>query len=232
MERSVRNTLASLTVLLFGCVLTAQGQTPVFTSSGVWNAATQAAGPIAPGMLAFINGSNLGASRLTDCAVTTPVPTTCNGVQVLVNGQLAPVLNTVSSELEFQVPFNVSGNSATLQVKATTNGTTLQSAIVTVSVAATAPGLYSASGTGSGTGYYYDLAQTLFSAPAGPVQAGDTVVLYGTGFGATTPVVAAGIRGPDPLAICQAAVTLTVGTVVAAVQVAGLQPADSPSAVQ
>jgi uncharacterized protein (TIGR03437 family) len=99
-------------------------------------------------------------------------------------------------------------------------------------VAATAPGLYSASGTGSGTGYYYDLAQTLFSAPAGPVQAGDTVVLYGTGFGATTPVVAAGIRGPDPLAICQAAVTLTVGTVVAAVQVAGLQPADSPSAVQ
>jgi uncharacterized protein (TIGR03437 family) len=212
-------------------VLTAQGQTPAFTSSGVWNAATQAAGPIAPGMLAFINGSNLGSSRFTDCAVTPPVPTTCNGVSVLVNGQLAPVLNTVSGELEFQVPFNLGGSSATLQVTSAPNGTTLSSAIVTVSVAATAPGLYSESGTGSGTGYYYDLAQSLFSAPAGPVQAGDTVVLFGTGFGATTPVVAAGIRGPDPVAVSVAAVTLTVGTAAATVQVAGLQPADSPSAV-
>jgi len=63
------------------------------------------------------------------------------------------------------------------------------------------------------------------------VQTGDTVALFGTGFGATNPAVAAGIRGPDPVAISAAVVTLTVGTATATVQVAGLQPADSPSAV-
>ena len=224
----MRNTLTSLTVLLFGCVLVAQGQTPAFTSSGVWNAATQAAGPIAPGMLAFINGSNLGSSRFTDCAVKPPVPTVCNGISVLVNGQLAPVLNAVSSELEFQVPFNVSGSSATIQVTSTTNGTTLSSAIVTMSVAATAPGLYSASGTGAGTGYYYDNQGVFLAKVSSPVQQGDTIELYGTGFGVTSPLGTAGSLGPEPVAASVAAVTLTVGTVAAAVQVAGLVPYDSP----
>ena len=224
----MRNTLTSLTVLLFGCVLAAQGQTPAFTSSGVWNAATQAAGPIAPGMLAFINGSNLGSSRFLDCAIAPPVPTTCNGVSVLVNGQLAPVLNAVSSELEFQVPFNVSGSSATLQVTSTNNGSTLSSAIVSVSVAATAPGLYSANGTGAGTGYYYDDQGVFLAKVSSPVQQGDTIALYGTGFGVTSPLGTAGTRGPEPVAAAVAAVTLTVGTGTAAVQVAGLVPYDAP----
>ena len=227
----MRNTLTSLTVLLFGCALGAQAQTPAFTSAGVLNAASLAAGTIAPGMLAAITGSNLGSANFFNCVVNTlPMPTTCNGVQVLVNGQPAPVAYESASQLSFQVPFSVSG-SATIQVThTTTSGATLSSAIVTVPVAATAPGLYSTHGTGSGTAYYYDISQsslgTVFS---NPVQASDTVVMYGTGFGATSPAVAVGSRGPDPLAVCVAAVTLTVGTVAATVQVAGLEPTDSPA---
>ena len=228
MERSVRNTLTSLTVLLFGCVLTAQGQTPAFTSTGVLNAASQTAGPIAPGMLAFINGSNLGSSISKDCAVTLPVPTTCNGVSVLVNGQLAPVVYSAASELEFQVPFNVSGSSATIQVTSTVSGTLLSSAIVTVPAAATAPALYAS----NGGAYYWDNQQTGISPEfSTAVQPGDTLELYGTGFGATNPVVAAGIRGPDPLAVCVAIVTLTVNGNAVPVQTAGLLPSDSPATI-
>ena len=226
MERSVRNTLTSLTVLLFGCVLTAQGQTPAFTSTGVLNAASQTAGPIAPGMLAFINGSNLGSSISKDCAVTLPVPTTCNGVSVLVNGQLAPVVYSAASELEFQVPFNVSGSSATIQVTSTVSGTLLSSAIVTVPAAATAPALYAS----NGGAYYWDNQQTGISPEfSTAVQPGDTLELYGTGFGATNPVVAAGISGPYPLAVCVAAVTVTINGSAALVQTAGLLPPDSPA---
>src|ERR1039458_3631358 len=231
MERSVRNTLTSLTVLLLGCVLTAQAQTPAFTSAGVLNAASLAGGAIAPGMLAAITGSNLGSANFFNCANTPPLPTSCNGVQVLVNGQAAPVAYESASEISFQVPFNVSG-SATIQVTHTVSGTTLFSAIVAVPVTATVPGLYSISGAGTGTGYYYDDQQTGYSKQfSTSVQPGDTVELYGTGFGATNPVVAAGIRGPDPLAVCVATVTLTVGSNAVPVQTAGLLPSDSPATI-
>ncbi len=231
MERSLRNTLTSLSVLLFGCVLAAQGQTPVFTSAGVLNAASLAAGTIAPGMVAAITGSNLGTAGLFSCSSVPPLPTNCNGVQVLVNGQAAPMAYESAAELSFQVPFNVSG-SATIQVISSASGTTLSSTIVSVPVAATVPGLYSINGAGTGTAYYFDDQQTGYSSQfSTAVQPGDTVELYGTGFGATTPVVAAGIRGPDPLAVCVATVTLTVNGSTVPVETAGLLPSDSPAKI-
>src|ERR1017187_8810119 len=231
MERSVRNTLTSLTVLLLGCVLTAQGQTPTFTSAGVLNAASMTGGTIAPGMLTVITGSNLGSANFFNCANALPLPTTCNKVQVLVNGVSAPGAYESASTVSFQAPFNVSG-SATIQVTSSLSGTALSSPVVAVPVAATAPGLYSISGTGAGTGYYFDDQQSgIFKQFSTSVQPGDTLELYGTGFGATNPVVAPGIRGPDPLAVCVAQVTLTVNGNAVPVQTAGLLPSDSPATI-
>ena len=231
MERSVRNTLTSLTVLLLGCVLTVQGQTPTFTSAGVLNAASMTGGTIAPGMLTVITGSNLGSANFFNCANALPLPTTCNKVQVLVNGLAAPVAYESASAVSFQVPFNVSG-SATIQVTSSLSGTALSSPVVAVPVAATVPGLYSISGTGAGTGYYFDDQQSgIFKQFSTSVQPGDTLELYGTGFGATNPVVAPGIRGPDPLAVCVAKVTLTVNGNAVPVQTAGLLPSDSPATI-
>ena len=227
----MRNTLTSLTVLLLGCVLTAQGQTPTFTSAGVLNAASMTGGTIAPGMLTVITGSNLGSANFFNCANALPLPTTCNKVQVLVNGVAAPVAYESASAVSFQVPFNVSG-SATIQVTSSLSGTALSSPVVAVPVAATVPGLYSISGTGAGTGYYFDDQQSgIFKQFSTSVQPGDTLELYGTGFGATNPVVAPGIRGPDPLAVCVAAVLLTVNGNAVPVQTAGLLPSDSPATI-
>ncbi len=228
MEQSLRNTLTSLTVLLFGCVLAAQAQSPAFTSAGVLNAASMTGGTIAPGMLTVITGSNLGSANFFNCANALPLPTTCNKVQVLVNGQAAPVAYESATAVSFQVPFNVTG-SATIQVTSSLSGTTLSSPVVAVPVAATVPGLYS---TGTGTGYYFDDQQSgIFKQFSTAVQPGDTLELYGTGFGATNPVVAAGIRGPDPLAVCVATVTLTVNGNLVPVQTAGLLPSDSPATI-
>jgi uncharacterized protein (TIGR03437 family) len=218
-------------VLLFACALAAQGQTPTFTSAGVLNAASMTGGTIAPGMLTVITGSNLGSANFFNCANALPLPTTCNKVQVLVNGQAAPVAYESATAVSFQVPFNVTG-SATIQVTSSLSGTTLSSPIVAVPVAATVPGLYSISGTGAGTGYYFDDQQSgIFKQFSTSVQSGDTLELYGTGFGATNPVVAPGIRGPDPLAVCVASVTLTVNGNAVPVQTAGLLPSDSPATI-
>src|ERR1039458_5293331 len=138
MERSLRNTLTSLTVLLFACALAAQGQTPTFTSAGVLNAASMTGGTIAPGMLTVITGSNLGSANFFNCANALPLPTTCNKVQVLVNGVAAPVAYESASAVSFQVPFNVSG-SATIQVTSSLSGTALSSPVVAVPGAAAVP---------------------------------------------------------------------------------------------
>ena len=93
----------------------------------------------------------------------------------------------------------------------------------------TAPGLFTANGTGKGTGYYYTEGG-LFPEVSSAVQAGDIVVLYGTGFGVTNPAVATGVLGPNTAAGATATVTMTVNNQSVPVTFAGLEPGNSTSA--
>ena len=229
MELRLRNSLVALTILVLGCGLSAQAQTPTFTSATVVNASSQAGGVIAPGMVTVINGSYLSDTNIfRNCQLSNgSLPTSCNNTTVLVNGKAAPIVyaesdSTNKSQVEFQVPFGITGTSATLQVTHLVGGTLLQSSVVNINVAPTAPGLQSANGLGTGTAYYY--APSGYS---GPVHVGDTVVLYGTGFGVTNPVVADGAPGPTTLAPAVASVTLTIGTLTVTTQYAGLEPGNN-----
>jgi uncharacterized protein (TIGR03437 family) len=212
MEYKLRNLVIGFTISFSLLALSAQAQTPSFTAATVLNAASMVSGPIAPGMVVAITGSNLGDTFAPhNCSSTLPVPTTCVGISVLVNGAPAPVLNTTSTEVRFQAPSNLTGSTATIQVSSNLSGSTESSAIVTVPVAPAAPGLFSKDSSGTGTGYYFDSSlSTAFPAPSPAVNAGDTVVLYGTGFGATNPAVAAGVLGPSSGASATATVTMTI----------------------
>ena len=121
------------------------------------------------------------------------------------------------------MPFTISGSTATVQVTSTLSGTLLSSAVVTVPVAATAPGLYTSNGMGSGTGYYFD-SSGLIPEYSQAVQAGDTVVLFATGFGVTNPAVATGSLGPTPGAAAVAKVTMTINNQSVTPTFAGLEP--------
>jgi uncharacterized protein (TIGR03437 family) len=158
--------------------------------NGVVNAASGVS-RIAPGMLAAVTGRAL-ASSAKDCTAN-PLPVACNGVTVLVGGLAAPLLSVSPTEIDFQVPYGVTGGSKNVQVSNQTGGGTLQSE-VTVGVSPTAPGLYLTSGRGAGVGNF-----TSVSRPAAP---GERVLLFGTGFGPTTPAVPGGVipPGPAPLA--------------------------------
>ena len=213
----------------------AQSSAPVIT--GVYSEGSTLSGPIAPGMLAMLSGSNLASSTVM-CNGTTPLPFSCNGISVLVNGKAAPVAGVFTSEVDFQVPSGVTGTSATIQVTNQVGGQTLQSAPVTVAVAPIAPSLF-INGTGSwGVGYFKSTHGTI--AATNPARAGDSLMAYGTGFGATNPVVADG-TAPAPSPPVAAKVTVTVGgesaTVVSAVmdwpgqdQVNFTLPTDLPGA--
>ena len=93
-------------------------------AGGVINAASGASvtGPVAPGSLVSIFGSNL-ASGLAQ-ADSIPLSTTLNSVSVSFNGIAAPLLFVSGGQINAQLPWNVlsSGTTGTANVVVTRSG--------------------------------------------------------------------------------------------------------------
>src|SRR5580698_10922643 len=120
MESTLRKSFFGITISFSFLALSAQAQPPTFTAAGVVNAASMVSGPLAPGMVAAITGSSLGDATFGgNCMNVTPVPGTCTAVTVLVNGAPVPKLFDSASEVTFQVPFNLTGTTETVQVMST-----------------------------------------------------------------------------------------------------------------
>jgi uncharacterized protein (TIGR03437 family) len=214
-----------LAIIIFsiGLAVPALAQPPSFSASSVLNGASLTTGPLAPGEQVIISGSNLGGATTTACIANGVAPTSCASVSVLVNGQAAPLLSVAAGQISFQMPFGIAGTSATLQVVRQVGGQTFQSAAVPVSLAPTAPGLYAPS-----QNYCIMLGNFVHASgvpvtPFNPVQPGETIILYATGFGATNPVIASGIS-PGVNAQLVAPITIYVGGVVMGATYAGLAP--------
>jgi uncharacterized protein (TIGR03437 family) len=157
---------------------------------GVTSAASfaPAGNPIAPGEFIALFGSGLAKSLQT---ANVPYPTTLNGVTVSINGKLAPLYFVSSGQINAIVPYSTTGPTATIVVQNGANSNT-----VTVPVAATAPGVFTADQSGSGIGAmrHTDATATIIDAghPAAP---GETIQIYLTGMGAVNPAVADGTAG-------------------------------------
>jgi uncharacterized protein (TIGR03437 family) len=154
----------------------------------------------APGELVSLFG-NFGVSAQNNQVL--PVPMELGGVQVLVNGRAAPVFSVSSSQINTQIPYEVSGTTgptvyfATFQV--VVNGS--KSNEVTVYVENSAPGILTLAQTGIGPGaiLHADYSPVSAGSPATP---GETVLLYMTGLGSVTPAVADGAAAPSsPISI-------------------------------
>ncbi|MGH7751186.1 MAG: hypothetical protein ACREN5_00080, partial [Gemmatimonadales bacterium] len=84
--------------------------------NGVVNGASfsPAPNPISPGLIASLFGTNL-APRVGQ-ASSVPLPTTLEGVSVTVNGVAAPLFFVSANQVNIQVPFGLTGNTATIVV--------------------------------------------------------------------------------------------------------------------
>jgi uncharacterized protein (TIGR03437 family) len=221
--------IGSGTLFALNIGVQAPAATPV---SGVWinplgvtNAAnyTPITNSYAPGELINIYGT-FGVS--TQVAQTVPISTTLGGVQVKVNGTLAPVYLVSSTQVSALIPFATSGqNFAGIQV--IVNGSA--SNTVTVFVGASAPGIYTLSQNGIGPSAVLHSNFTVVSA-ASPATPGETVSLFLNGLGTVNPQTADGAAGPsNPLSVItdQAVVYLDDGSnalAQATVTFAGLAP--------
>ena len=154
---------------------------PVVTA--VENAASYEGGAVAPGEIVVLLGQNLGPAVLVtgDFGPSGQLATQVVGTQVTFNGVAAPLLYTSNGAVAAIVPYEVRG-AQTAAIQLTYNGRV--SALQTVPLVETLPGIFTADASGLGQGAILNEDYSLNS-PDNPVIAGAVVVLYATGGGLT-----------------------------------------------
>ena len=188
--------------------------------SAVTSGASNQTGSLSAGEVVVLYGTGLGPATLTGFQLANGViPTTAGGTSVYFNGAPAPVLYSSATQVAAIVPYAISGSSA--QVYVTFLGQT--SAPLTVPVAAVSPALFTLNDSGQGQAAAVNQDNSI-NGSAHPANAGQYVLLYGTGFGATNPSGQDGAVNAVPLPLVLANVTATVGGKTATINYAGGAP--------
>ena len=197
------------------------GVVPVYSSSTA----------ITPGEWASIYGTGLAAGTTV---WTGNFPTSLGGTSVTINGQPAYLSLASPTQINFQAPADSTVGSVPLVIN-TVNG----SVSATVALAQLSPSLFlldsrhvagiilRQNGSGAYGGGTYDIVGPTGSSlgyPTVAAKAGDSVVLFGTGFGPTSPVVPPG-HAFSGAAMTTNPVTLTLGKTTVTPSFAGLSGA-------
>jgi uncharacterized protein (TIGR03437 family) len=188
----------------------ASSNSPAISANGVVSGASFQAG-IVPGSWLTITGSNL--STVTDtwdkAIVNGKLPTTLDGVSVNIGSKPAFVNFISPTQINLQAPDVGTGPVPVTVTNA--NGT---SAAFTATVAQQAPAFFlwpnsQAVATRNSDNSLAVKNGTFAGSTTVAAKPGDVIILWGTGFGPTTPTVAAGIQVPsDKLYSCTASITL------------------------
>jgi len=193
------------------------------------NAASAVAGTVSPGEIVTMYGQGIGPAAsysMQDADNNGFVDTNVAGYTVLIDSVPSPILYLSQNQVTVQVPYEVTvGLSKTIQIS---NGISLASGVVTI--AATAPGIFSLDGSGLGQAAALNFSSTnqtySLNGSSTPAHVGDTVILYMTGEGdyATAIPIRTGLLVPSaftPMPQMSPLPAVTIGGQQAAVTYAG-----------
>ena len=153
--------------------------------AAVANAASYAAGSIAPGEVVVIYGSSLGSATLTTKQLDASglVSAALVGTRVLFDGTAAPLLYASANQVSAIAPYGLDGHTQTsMQVEY--QG--IRSAPFVLPVIQAFPGVFTADSSGRGQGAIVNQDGTV-NTPDNPAPADSVVSIYGTGDGQTLP---------------------------------------------
>ncbi|MBL8216094.1 MAG: hypothetical protein JNK87_35560 [Bryobacterales bacterium] len=162
--------------------------------TGVVNAAssTPFTAGISRGAFLSLYGTNLSTST----AIDSNFPNTLGGVQVLINGQQAPLYVVSPGLINAVAPFNLTGDIARIEV----NNNGQVSNAVTTFINATSPGVFTVPPGGAGYAAAQHTSDFSLVTPENPARPGETIAVYLTGLGDVRPPITAGTPGPtNPL---------------------------------
>jgi uncharacterized protein (TIGR03437 family) len=207
--------------------LTAAASTlPAIASAGIVNGASFLTG-IVPNSWITIQGTNLysgSPDTWSNAIVNGNLPTMLDGVSVSVGGQMAYIEFVSPTQINAIAP-NVGTGSLPVTV---TNSSGTSSAVNAVSQTLQ-PAFFLWPG-GYAVATHLDFSDavkngTFSGLTTTPASAGETIVLWGTGFGPTTPAFPVGVETPTSATyLTSSPVTVTVGGVSASVFATALAP--------
>jgi uncharacterized protein (TIGR03437 family) len=179
--------LAILPVLVLAAASpnAALGQTARPTVTAVTNVASYANGSISPGEMVVIFGSGMGPSGVVGFQLDQQgrIASTLSQVQVLFDGNPAPLIYVSAKQISAMVPYGVAGKSST-QIQVVFQGNTSDS--FQKPIAPSAPGLFTSDSSGQG-----QVAMTnsdgSYNTSSNPATPGSYVTFYLTGEGQTNP---------------------------------------------
>lgn len=185
------------------------------------NAADQTQ-PVAPGGLFSAFGTQM--SLVNVATRTVPLPTALGESCLTVNGVPVPIILVSGSQINGQLPFNVDG-SATMTLR--TPGGTSDNFYFTILPAA--PRIFRTGTAGPETGLPA-VTRALngeFVTLSNPIHPKDTITIFATGLGRTSPAVESGAAAPaDPLPSAIITPAVTLGGVPLELKYAGLVPGE------
>jgi len=191
---------------------------PIPSISSLVNSAN--GGAAAPGSLIAISGT--GLTTTTASAGSLPLPTTLGEICVTANNIAVPLIRVSPNEIDAQLPYEVTG-AAKLIVGAPGG----KSAPFSFNVPATAPAVFQNGQAGdfSGLPQIYRAANNQLVDFTNPIHPNDTLIIYATGLGQTSPSAVAGDAAPsNPLEVALAAPSVSLGATPLNVEFAGLVP--------
>ncbi len=191
------------------------------TISSVVNAADGTL-PIAPGGLISVYGQQMSPVNMATLQI--PLPTALGESCLTVNGIPVPMLFVSPNQINGQLPFNVDG-SASMTLR-TPGGI---SDNFYLSILPAAPSIFRSGTAGPDTGLATVVRadDNQLVTPTNPIHPNDTVIIYATGLGRTSPAVDAGQPAPsNPLPYAIISPTVTLGGMNLSVFYAGLVPGE------
>jgi uncharacterized protein (TIGR03437 family) len=180
----------------------------------------------APGSYIELYGTALGGEPARGWAGSdfsgVNAPTTLDGVSVTVGGLRAFVNYVSPGQVNVQVPGNIA-TETNVSVILTRNG--VASSPVTLGIRARAPGLLAPASFRDGDRQFVVAVRPSgeIITPANPARPGETLLFYGTGFGAVTGGTIAGVIAQGPASI-NAPVEFRFGGAPGTIVYAGLAP--------
>ncbi|MEP7273910.1 MAG: carboxypeptidase regulatory-like domain-containing protein [Acidobacteriota bacterium] len=182
---------------------------------------------VAPGSIAALFSSSL-TNQAGEAAATIPLPATLAGLSVRINGVVAPLFYASATQVNLQIPGAAPVGNATVEVFNTGNATPV--ATGSVSIADSAPGVFTINATGRDQAAALNSDSSINAAfdvvpGSHPEVTGNYVTIFATGVGNTNPMVADGAAAPtNVLAVATSTTTVVIGGTSAQVLYSGLAP--------